>query len=98
MLAVLDVSRMPGVRTIVIAMNQSTDLRRRVAELEAREEQFKQAEASLARLATYPEQNPNPVIETDLDGVVTYRNPAAIAHFPDLSTAGIAHPLLADMA
>lgn len=28
------------------------------------EEEFKEAEASLVRLATFPEQNPNPVIET----------------------------------
>jgi signal transduction histidine kinase len=53
------------------------------------------ASGSIARLATFPEQNPNPVIETDEAGrVVTYMNPAAVARFPDLASAGPRHPLL----
>ena len=46
-------------------------------------------------LASFPERNPNPVIETDLAGRVSYANPAALALFPDLKAAGPAHPLLA---
>jgi signal transduction histidine kinase len=63
-------------------------------ELAAREAELKRAEESLGRLATFPEQNPNPVVETDLGGKVTYLNPAAQERFPDLSTAGLAHPVL----
>ncbi len=47
-----------------------------------------------ARLATFPEQNPNPVIEIGETGEITYLNPAATARFPDLTTSGLAHPLL----
>ena len=78
-------------------MDELTELRRRVAESERREEQLRQAEASLARLATFPEQNPNPVIETDLEGVVTYLNPSAKARFPDLASVGLDHPVLAGL-
>jgi len=40
--------------------------------------------ADLDRLAAFPEQNPNLVIETDLTGEVTYLNPEAAARFPGL--------------
>ena len=70
------------------------ELRARIDELETRETELKQAEASLARLATFPEQNPNPVIETDLEGKVTYLNPMARQRFPDLESAGLEHPIL----
>ncbi len=49
----------------------------------------------LAHLATFPEQNPNAVVETDMAGSVTYLNPEAKERFPDLGTRGIDHPLLA---
>lgn len=52
------------------------------------------AERALTRLASFPEQNPNPVIETDLTGQVTYCNPAAKALFPDLQKRGHEHPIL----
>ena len=45
-------------------------------------------------LASFPEKNPNPVVEIDLEGQVTYANPAALAIFPDLPAAGPAHPFL----
>ena len=42
------------------------------------EEQALAAAESLAdRLSSFPHHNPNPVVETDLDGNVTYVNPAA---------------------
>ena len=74
------------------SMSELTELRQRVAELEARETEHKRLEETLARLATFPEQNPNPVIETDVLGHVTYLNPVAKEHFPDLATAGLQHP------
>ena len=48
-----------------------------------------------AHLATFPEQNPNAVIETDMSGTITYCNPEAVRRFPDLAERGIAHPLVA---
>ncbi len=54
----------------------------------------KEAEDRLHHAASFPERNPNPVVETDLDGSVTYANPAALTLFPDLPAAGTAHPFL----
>ncbi len=53
----------------------------------------KRTEKNLARLASFPEQNPNPVIEVDMEGRITYRNPAALKQFPDLEKTGFAHPV-----
>ena len=52
------------------------------------------AEGALSRLASFPELNPNPVVEVDLTGHVYYLNPAAEQLFPDLQTAGLQHPWL----
>ena len=55
-------------------------------------EQNRQEE--LIKLASFPELNPNPVVETDLNGHIRYRNPAAQRLFPDLWAAGFEHPWL----
>lgn len=52
---------------------------------------------NIGRLASFPEQNPDPVIEVDLDGRVTYLNPVAEERFPDLAEKGLSHPLLAEL-
>src|SRR5512136_570057 len=50
---------------------------------------------TLAWLASFPEQNPMPVMDVDLDsGVVEYLNPAAKRLFPDLRRLGLRHPFL----
>jgi serine phosphatase RsbU (regulator of sigma subunit) len=51
----------------------------------------------LARLALFPEQNPNPVIEINFDGNATYMNPAALKRFPDMKKMGLEHPLFQKM-
>ncbi|MCX6339664.1 MAG: PAS domain S-box protein [Candidatus Aureabacteria bacterium] len=56
----------------------------------------KKAEEEIARLASFPEQNPNPVCEADLDGRILYANPAARRFFPELRAAGVKHPWLVD--
>jgi serine phosphatase RsbU (regulator of sigma subunit) len=54
----------------------------------------KKNERKLASLALFPEQNPNPVIEVDLQkGQITYSNPAALKYFPDLKKKQSEHPL-----
>ncbi len=56
----------------------------------------KKAEEEIARLATFPELNPNPIVEVDFDCKVQYVNPAAKAMFSeDLGSS--CHPLFADL-
>ncbi|HEY6163054.1 MAG TPA: SpoIIE family protein phosphatase [Bacteroidia bacterium] len=52
-------------------------------------------EKDLSWLASFPEQNPNPVIEVSFAGKVTYCNPAAKEYFPDMEERGLEHPLFA---
>lgn len=54
----------------------------------------KRAEAQMERLASFPLLNPNPVIEADLEGRITFTNPAAWQLFPDLGKRGPSHPWL----
>ena len=65
-----------------------TDLEREIAER-------KKAEAEISHLASFPELNPNPVLELDAQGSLTYLNPAARMLFPDLPALGVRHVLLA---
>lgn len=53
-----------------------------------------QAQEEILRLASFPRLNPNPIIELDPDGEVTYANPAAERIFPGLKAQGLAQPLL----
>ncbi|HET6546335.1 MAG TPA: ATP-binding protein [Rhodanobacteraceae bacterium] len=55
----------------------------------------RRAEERAAWLASFPERNPNPIVELDLTaGVVHYANPAAARVFPDLPAQGLRHSLL----
>jgi PAS domain S-box-containing protein len=56
----------------------------------------KAAERRLAYLASFPERNPNPIIEADEGGSVRYANPTALRLFPDVREKGAAHPWLCD--
>lgn len=49
---------------------------------------------ALAHLASFPELIPNPIIEIDTQGIITYINPAAMRQFPQLKSMGIKHPIL----
>jgi len=53
------------------------------------------AEQETARLASFPLLNPNPVVETDLEGNVRYLNPEAMQLLPNLQETGLEHPFLA---
>lgn len=57
----------------------------------------KRAERELVRMASFAEQNPNPIIETNDEGVLTYLNPAAKAQFPDLIDGKTDHPAVQGM-
>ncbi|TCL76391.1 PAS domain S-box-containing protein [Hydrogenispora ethanolica] len=56
----------------------------------------RQSRDRLTYLASFPEKNPNPIMELELDGNIRYANPAAFQLFPDLLEKGMDHPWLAD--
>lgn len=60
--------------------------------LSERLNQFSQED--LVRLASFPELSPNPIIELDLVGNITYLNSAAIVKFNNIYKAKLEHPLL----
>ena len=73
-------------------------VRRLVGAGESSEErQRSDAEQLANRLASFPEYNPNPVVEADLDGNVTYLNPAAQELFGEQYARGPFHPLARDL-
>ena len=58
----------------------------------------KLAQEKTAWLASFPEQNPNPILELDLrNREINYINPAALRTFPDLPEQGLEHPYLAGL-
>ena len=54
----------------------------------------KKSEEALMRLASFPEQNPYPIIETTCEGAITYMNPSAQEQFPELPVVQKDHPML----
>ncbi|NJM95327.1 MAG: FHA domain-containing protein [Acaryochloridaceae cyanobacterium CSU_5_19] len=52
------------------------------------------SEAALVRMASFPELTPSPILEMDLQGTVTYLNPAAVLQFPEISKVATKHPML----
>jgi PAS domain S-box-containing protein len=53
--------------------------------------EYRKTKEEVARLATFPEMNPNPVIEFGLDGSVRYANPAVRKLFPEILESGGRH-------
>lgn len=52
------------------------------------------SEASILRLASFPELMESPVVELNLAGYVTYANPAALQQFPNLQREAKEHLIL----
>jgi PAS domain S-box-containing protein len=101
-----DITHLKQVESELKQLNTQLEerLRQRTTELENINEQLKQeiiehkrAEEPLRYLASFPVINPNPAVEVDMAGTIQYLNPAAKELFPDLSTSGIKHPLLAGL-
>jgi signal transduction histidine kinase/DNA-binding NarL/FixJ family response regulator len=58
--------------------------------------EIRAAEEETARLGSFPLLNPQPIVEVDLQGHVSFLNPAARRLFPDLPERGADHPWLAN--
>ncbi len=54
----------------------------------------KKGEKEIARVASFPEMNPSPIVEVNIDDRITYANPAALSIFPELEVEGLEHPFL----
>jgi PAS domain S-box-containing protein len=52
----------------------------------------KQVEEKYIRLASFPAFDPNPIVEVDFDGKITYTNPATKKVFPNLDQKGLNQP------
>ncbi len=98
-----DITHLKQVESELKQLNTQLEerVKQRTTELENINKQLKQeiaerkrAEESLRYPASFPEINPNPIVEVDMAGTIHYLNPAAKELFPDLSTSGIKHPLL----
>lgn len=53
-----------------------------------------QDDATMIRLASFPELFSHPIIEISLAGELTYLNPAAVNQFPTIHMAKLSHPIL----
>jgi diguanylate cyclase (GGDEF)-like protein/PAS domain S-box-containing protein len=53
-----------------------------------------QDQEELIRLASFPELSPNPIVEIDWDGNLTYLNPAASIKFDTIYEEKLKHPIL----
>ncbi len=51
----------------------------------------------LIRLASFPELSPNPIVEIDFTGNLTYLNPAASIKFKTITQEKLKHPILAGL-
>jgi PAS domain S-box-containing protein len=68
----------------------------KAAKLERKLSEFRQTQKKFNHLASFPEMNPNPVVEVNADGSIEYLNPAARKLFPDLQDMGYQHEWLVD--
>ena len=53
---------------------------------------------NIAKLSSFAELSPNPIIESNLEGTLTYLNSAAIARFKNIYQQGENHPLIKGLA
>ncbi|HYG65164.1 MAG TPA: diguanylate cyclase, partial [Thermoanaerobaculia bacterium] len=58
----------------------------------------RRAERAIRRLASLPEQSPDPLVELDFAGNALYVNQAARLRFPDLQALGTWHPVLSQVS
>lgn len=62
-----------------------------------KESGIREDQQELIRLASFPELSPNPIIELDWEGNITYINPAASIKFETIHEDKLNHPILAGL-
>ncbi len=77
-------------------IQETETLRKKISDLERLLQDQAEKEKHLAFLASFPESNPNPVLEVEASGALLYLNPAAKNLFPDLESRGLEHPWFQD--
>jgi PAS domain S-box-containing protein len=75
---------------------RTVNLKETDQKLEREIAEHKKAQEQITHLASFPELNPNPVLEMDTAGNIKYMNRATEVLFPDLPSQGSRHPFLAD--
>jgi two-component system CheB/CheR fusion protein len=96
----LEIQRFDGIRAFVI--NSASPVRDAAGQVIGSAvaiqdiTELRRAQEEAARLASFPVLNPQPVVEADLDGNVSFANPSAERLFPDLRQSGPVHPWLSD--
>lgn len=63
----------------------------------AERQSIESSETAITRLASFPELIPNPIVEIDFAGKISYLNPEALLKFPDLRQLNLEHPVLKDI-
>ncbi len=56
-----------------------------------------EAQRELARLASYSQNHPHPIVEVTPSGIVRFVNDAAHRSLPELTERGLSHPFLSDV-
>ncbi|OGP92339.1 MAG: hypothetical protein A2156_14745 [Deltaproteobacteria bacterium RBG_16_48_10] len=91
-----DLERKVAERTTELRALHS-ELSFKAAQLGEKCSELQQAQKKLDHLASFPEMNPNPVVEVNADGSIEHLNPVAQKLFPDLHDMGHQHEWLADL-
>ncbi|PIR34028.1 MAG: hypothetical protein COV36_01725 [Alphaproteobacteria bacterium CG11_big_fil_rev_8_21_14_0_20_44_7] len=92
----LDISIVP-IRDSKGNITHFAAIERDITERKASEEILQEAKLAAEKIAQFPENNPNPIIQIDLEGNILYANNATRRNFPDLAEEGIKHKLLTNI-
>ncbi|UCC16188.1 MAG: PAS domain S-box protein [Dehalococcoidales bacterium] len=85
-----------GIQTRNELLDELKGIQQRLVQDETVEKELKQQIEKFVHLASFPELNPNPVLELDKKGNIKYMNPSTNHFFPELAALKTKHPFLKD--